>query len=98
MCNVSVNSWVKRYKSEGIKGLYIKPGRGKKPFLNRQQAVSYTHLDVYKRQHDGFSPYNVGTIPVEALHFFVQRIRIVHPILFRHLVVRIIAVSYTHLS
>lgn len=37
MCNVSVNSWVKRYKSEGIKGLYIKPGRGKKPFINRQE-------------------------------------------------------------
>lgn len=34
MCNVSVNSWVKRYKSEGIQGLYTKPGRGKKPLID----------------------------------------------------------------
>lgn len=36
MCNVSVNSWLKRYKSEGISGLYIKPGRGKKPLIDRK--------------------------------------------------------------
>ncbi|MFN4144629.1 MAG: hypothetical protein ACK4GN_02310 [Runella sp.] len=34
MCNVSVNSWVKRYKSEGIIGLHIKPGRGRKPLID----------------------------------------------------------------
>jgi transposase len=33
MCNVSVNSWVKRYKREGISGLYTQPGRGRKAIL-----------------------------------------------------------------
>ena len=34
MSNVSVNSWVKRYKAEGISGLYTQPGRGRKAILN----------------------------------------------------------------
>jgi hypothetical protein len=33
MSHVSVNSWFTRYKSEGISGLYTKPGRGRKPLL-----------------------------------------------------------------
>ncbi|QQS27520.1 MAG: helix-turn-helix domain-containing protein [Sphingobacteriales bacterium] len=36
MCHVSVNSWLKRYKSDGIAGLYIKPGRGKKPLIDKK--------------------------------------------------------------
>lgn len=32
-CEVSVNSWVKCYKSEGIEGLQTKPGRGRNPVL-----------------------------------------------------------------
>ena len=40
MCNVSVNSWLKRYKSEGISGLSIKPGRGKKPLIDRIEDES----------------------------------------------------------
>jgi len=34
MSHISVNSWVKRYKSEGISGLSTKPGRGRKPIIN----------------------------------------------------------------
>lgn len=34
MCNVSVNSWVKRYKAEGISGLYTQSGRGRKAILS----------------------------------------------------------------
>jgi transposase len=34
MCNVSVNSWLKRYKTEGINGLLIKEGRGPKPKID----------------------------------------------------------------
>jgi transposase len=34
MSHVSVNSWLRRYKSEGILGLSTKPGRGRKPILN----------------------------------------------------------------
>lgn len=35
MCHVSVNSWLKRYKQEGIQGLLTKPGRGRKPLLDK---------------------------------------------------------------
>jgi transposase len=33
MCNVSVDSWVKRYKDEGLQGLITKPGRGRKAII-----------------------------------------------------------------
>ena len=34
MSNVSVNSWVKRYKTKGIAGLSTQPGRGRKAILS----------------------------------------------------------------
>jgi len=34
MSHISVNSWVKRYKSGGISGLSTKPGRGRKPIIS----------------------------------------------------------------
>ena len=34
MNQVSVNSWLNRYQSEGIKGLATKPGRGRKPVFD----------------------------------------------------------------
>lgn len=36
MTYVSVNAWVKRYKDFGIEGLITKPGRGRKPILNKE--------------------------------------------------------------
>jgi transposase len=36
MCNVSVDTWVKRYKFEGISGLTTKPGRGRKAIIEEQ--------------------------------------------------------------
>ncbi|CAN5916130.1 hypothetical protein BH24BAC1_BH24BAC1_16900 [soil metagenome] len=36
MSHVSVNSWLKRYKDAGMAGLHTKPGRGKKPLLDKQ--------------------------------------------------------------
>jgi transposase len=33
MCNVSVDTWVKRYKAEGFQGLATKFGRGRKPII-----------------------------------------------------------------
>jgi len=36
MSHVSVNSWLSRYKSEGISGLLIKPGRGCKPKIVKE--------------------------------------------------------------
>ena len=35
MCHLSVNSWLKRYKQTGLAGLITKPGRGRKPNLNK---------------------------------------------------------------
>ena len=37
MHQVSVNTWADRYEHEGIKGLLTKPGRGRKPFFNKEQ-------------------------------------------------------------
>lgn len=37
MCHISVNSWLNRYKSEGISGLYTKPGRGRKSILSLEE-------------------------------------------------------------
>ena len=37
MCHISVNSWLNRYKSEGVSGLSTKSGRGRKPILNREE-------------------------------------------------------------
>jgi hypothetical protein len=30
----SVNSWVKRFETEGIKGLHTRPGQGRKPIMD----------------------------------------------------------------
>ena len=34
MTHISVNSWVKRFEAEGIKGLKTRPGRGRKPIMD----------------------------------------------------------------
>ena len=34
MSHVSVNAWVKRFKSEGIDGLNTRSGRGRKPIMD----------------------------------------------------------------
>lgn len=34
MTNISVNFWVKRFETEGIKGLGTRPGRGRKPIMD----------------------------------------------------------------
>ena len=35
MSHVSVNSWLKRYKSDKLKGLSVKAGRGRKPLIDK---------------------------------------------------------------
>jgi transposase len=35
ICEIAVNNWVKRFVAEGIKGLETRPGRGRKPVLER---------------------------------------------------------------
>jgi transposase len=36
MCSISVHSWIKRYRTEGISGLLTKPGRGRKKILSME--------------------------------------------------------------
>lgn len=37
LCEMSVNNWLARYKTEGIAGLITKPGRGRKPIIRTEQ-------------------------------------------------------------
>jgi len=39
-CEVDVNSWIKRYETEGIYGLTTKPGRGRKAILGAQEDAA----------------------------------------------------------
>jgi transposase len=39
MSHVSFNSWLSRYKSEGIRGLLTKEGRGRKPKIDNKKDV-----------------------------------------------------------
>ena len=34
-CEMSVNDWIKRYQEQGLVGLKVKSGRGRKPILNK---------------------------------------------------------------
>lgn len=38
-CEVVVNTWLKRYETEGIQGLLTKPGRGRKPILDAEKDL-----------------------------------------------------------
>lgn len=40
MCDMTVNNWVNRFKTEGIEGLRTKAGRGRKPLLNKADDAS----------------------------------------------------------
>ena len=37
MCGLSVNNWLKRYKKEGLQGLYTQPGRGRKRIISVEE-------------------------------------------------------------
>jgi transposase len=50
MCNVSVNSWVNRYKTEGLSGLSTKPGRGRKPIIEDRDKESVLSAIKANRQ------------------------------------------------
>ena len=47
MSHISVNSWVKRFEAEGIKGLETRPGRGRKPIMDSsdEEAVRILCFD-----------------------------------------------------
>ena len=39
-CEMSVNDWVKRYQEQGLAGLKIKPGRGRKSILKKETDLA----------------------------------------------------------
>lgn len=43
---VVVGNWLKRYEREGIAGLHTKPGRGRKPVLDKQQDIALVRQAV----------------------------------------------------
>jgi transposase len=51
MSHVSVNSWLHRYKTEGLSGLMIKSGRGRKPILDKSDAESLRqHINDHRQR------------------------------------------------
>lgn len=42
MTHISVNSWLKRFEVEGIKGLETRPGRGRKLLMDHSDEESGT--------------------------------------------------------
>ena len=46
-CEMTVNNWVKRYEAEGIEGLQMRPGRGRKAIL---QAVDLERVKAAVKQ------------------------------------------------
>lgn len=50
MSDVSVNAWVKRFKSEGIKGLKTRSGRGRKPIMSNSDEEAVRRAIEQDRQ------------------------------------------------
>ncbi|EJW89741.1 transposase, partial [gut metagenome] len=50
MSHVSVNAWIKRFKSEGIEGLKTRSGRGRKPIMDCSDEEAVCHAIDQDRQ------------------------------------------------
>jgi hypothetical protein len=50
MTTQSVNNWVKCFESEGIKGLYTRPGQGGKPIIDCSDKVAVRKVIESDRQ------------------------------------------------
>jgi transposase len=46
MCIITVHSWIKRYRTEGINGLLTKAGRGRKKLLKVQEDAPAVELSL----------------------------------------------------
>lgn len=76
MCHVSVNSWLKRFKTDGLQGLKTKPGRGRKPLLNKVTdkdavlaAVKANRQRIQLAKADWQATRQVGSKPVSESTF-----------------------------
>lgn len=45
-CQVVVNIWLKRYQEQGLSGLQVKPGRGRKAILSQETDLAAVRLAV----------------------------------------------------
>jgi transposase len=45
-CEVVINTWMKRYESEGLAGLQTKPGRGRKAILHETEDLVHVRKAV----------------------------------------------------
>jgi transposase len=53
MTGQSVNSWLKRYRPEGIKGLETRPGQGRNPILDcSDQEFVRLAVEEYRQRVD----------------------------------------------
>jgi transposase len=50
MCNVSVDTWVKRYKTEGVSGLSTKAGRGRRAIIKEEDKETILSAIKANRQ------------------------------------------------
>ncbi|MFM8832169.1 MAG: transposase [Cytophagales bacterium] len=51
MTDVSVNSWVRRYKAKGLSGLLIKSGRGRKPIMDKSDTeLVRQHINDHRQR------------------------------------------------
>ena len=57
-CEVVVNSWLKRFESEGIMGLETRPGRGRPPILSQQNPEHLKTVAAHLTEH----PNSVKTV------------------------------------
>lgn len=76
MCHVSVNSWLKRFKIKGLDGLNTKPGRGRKPLLNKETdkdavlaAVRANRQRIQLAKADWETSRSVGSPPISESTF-----------------------------
>ena len=46
----AVNNWVKRYRKSGIAGLQTRPGRGRKPILNKEEDEAKVKAAIKKER------------------------------------------------
>ena len=57
-CEVVVNTWQKRFETEGIQGLVTRPGRGRPPILSQQNPEHLRRVREEIKQH----PNSVKTV------------------------------------
>jgi transposase len=78
MCEMSVINWVERYEQEGIEGLKTKPGRGRKPLLDKEKDSTAVRTAVEQNRQSlsaakaAFEASSGKTVSEETLRRFLK--------------------------